>query len=685
MTAFGLGGTALVHGTTDAEQRLGWRREARFWGGVAPIVLDYWWHASSSSPRVKFLKYTTVDANDDNDDEDKDDKENEDEIATEDSNSNSNSNNDNDNNNNNDNKYRKLHERNAPRIYATVLQLGGLYTKLGQVLSVTALPLPNEYRALFRTLQSGVPGHQEFETVVRPTLEKELGRPLREVFEWIEEVPCGAASIGQAHRARLLPSDDSNYGNNDGNDNSNRDVVVKIQYPDAKWQVPADIRCVGDFLRLCVYFGVADESASKLAYDEFSRQFLSELDYRREANNLREVYQSSLDPTAPYRKRGVEIPELVEGLCTDTVITMSYIPGPKFEEEARNQLEALGIDTSRGIRSLVGTSNTTATNNTTKYEYKNNNNNNHSSSSWTTKFAQHVATVVGVDNVLFLVRFARRALLWSKAIAVQTIQAVSTTIPTGTSTSSSSSGTTSSATAAHACWLALLEWAKNHENAASQAEMLDWTSDAIDALFDVHGYQIFHQGLFNADAHPGNILVIENDDDDDGCENDKGGRTRRRRRRPKLGLIDYGQCKRLDIDERRRIAGLVLAVANSDPDEEIAARCRDLGFVTKKDSTKFLSSFAKLMFGRFRSEHLDHDWHKALHREDEIVCFPNELAMVYRASLLLRGLAVSFQLNVSVGEKWREHAEAALPPEDHRTAPHRTRPFMKHARTTPGE
>jgi hypothetical protein len=42
------------------------------------------------------------------------------------------------------------------------------------------------------------------------------------------------------------------------------------------------------------------------------------------------------------------------------------------------------------------------------------------------------------------------------------------------------------------------------------------------------------------------------------------------------------------------------------------------------------------------------------------VYFPNELSMVYRTSMLLRGLAMSFQINVSVGEQWRDHALAAI-------------------------
>ena len=674
-TAYGLGGLTIAGGTaitayTYTEKGLGLRREIRFWSRIVPIVFDYWWHISSSSPFVKLQDFY----NDDVDDVSaKDILENTVEAVA---NNNNNNNNITTNEENDDHHeeykneaqkamYNKLHNRNAPKILSIMIDLGSLYIKLGQVLSVTALPVPSQYREKFRQLQSSVPGHSEFETVIKPTLEREFGRPIEEIFESIEEIPCGAASIGQAHRAKLLLPQQSTDDNTDSdtdsdsdsvaNSNSNnsgttiRDVVIKVQYPDAKWQVPADVQCVGDFLQLCVYFGVVDESSSKLSYEEFSRQFLAELDYKMERQNLQEVYESSLDKDAPYIKRGVEIPKVFPELCTSQVITMSYLPGPKFEEEARKQLESLGINTSRGVRSIIREE----TKNQEESDFPSRRSSNKSlvgsfssssssssssKTSWMMKFAENMGTFVGVDNILSLIRLARKALLWSTAAAVRGIQIASNT----------------STMIVSPAWL---EWAKNHENAASQADMLEWTNDAIDALFDIHGYQIFNQGLFNADAHPGNILIIQNDDDDNNNNNNK---KKKRNTNRKLGLIDYGQCKRLNLDERRRVAKLIVSVADDESDEQIASNFRDLGIITKNDSTRFLSSFARLMFGKFRNEYLKRDWHKSLHEEDQVVYFPNELSMVYRASLLLRGLAMSFQINVSVGEKWRQHAQTTL-------------------------
>ena len=122
----------------------------------------------------------------------------------------------------------------------------------------------------------------------------------------------------------------------------------------------------------------------------------------------------------------------------------------------------------------------------------------------------------------------------------------------------------------------------------------------------------------------------------------------------------HRQCKHLKPEEQYKVARLILSVANNEPDANIAKAFRDLNIVTKNDSTEFLAKFGRLMFGEFKPEHLSHDWHKKLHSQDKVLYFPKELSMVYRTSLLLRGLAVSLQLNRSIGQEWKAHAQTAV-------------------------
>ena len=73
-------------------------------------------------------------------------------------------------------------------------------------------------------------------------------------------------------------------------------------------------------------------------------------------------------------------------------------------------------------------------------------------------------------------------------------------------------------------------------------------------LLCIHGEQIFLHGFFQADPHPGNFLLLA----------DSG----------KLGLIDFGQAKALDVADRRRLSRLVIAVAD-DNGPEIVRVLRD--------------------------------------------------------------------------------------------------------------
>ena len=274
------GGTVLgvigVAAYAATEQGQGLRRELQFWRGVAPVVWDYYWNFGSSSPYVKYQQYLQEHQQQEQQDVNIDDFDNQTQQLSEV---------EQEHISKKRQKLQELHEKHAPAILETLLELKGLYIKLGQVLSVTTLPIPEAYRERFRTLQSDVPGWEAFEETVKPVLERELGRPVEEVFVSIDPVPCGAASIGQAHKAVLI--------NKDGDNAQEVEVIIKVQYPDAAWQIPADIQCVGDFLKVCVFFGVVDESGANLSFNEFSRQFKSELDYDQERRNLQEIYQSS--------------------------------------------------------------------------------------------------------------------------------------------------------------------------------------------------------------------------------------------------------------------------------------------------------------------------------------------------------------------------------------------------------
>lgn len=611
-------GTTTVAAYASTDQGQGFKRQLYFWKGFVPIILDYYIHTASSSPLVRYNKWKiSLSPKLTKDEKDALQKKQKDEILS------------------------NIHEKYAPVVLENMLALRGLYVKLGQVLSVTILPIPKIYREKFKTLQSDVPGHESFEKSVVPVLLKEFNvNDLDEIFEWIEPIPIGAASIGQAHKAKLKRRDNDEFS-------GEREVIVKVQYPDAKWQVPADIKAVGDFLNICVWAGVVDEHSARLSYDEFSRQFLSELDYEHEQQNLSIIYESTLDPNAPYQKHGVVVPKVYPKYCTKSVITMEYLPGPKLEDEAKRQLALLGINVNGNIRQIVSDAATEASNVedaetgelvrrvTRRFDRDGSKENEDNKTpfdddreNWKTYLSKKLGRFIGVDSIFWSIRFTQRVILWSQVTLVRIINGMPNLLTP-------------------AKWD---DWAKGHEINTSEIERISMTKKWIDALFDVHGHQVFNLGRFNADPHPGNLLVIE----------DGNNETKSSKNVAKLGLIDFGQCKQLNNKEQVSIAKLILAVANKQSDNDIAKAFRELGIKTKNDSTDFLANFARLMFGEFQVEYLDHSWHAKLHKSDKVLYFPKELSMVYRTSLLLRGLAMSLQINCSVSDQWKYHAQETL-------------------------
>ena len=199
------------------------------------------------------------------------------------------------------------------RIRKTLVELGPTFVKLGQMLSTRPDVIGAEYVAEFSKLQDEVPPFSFDE--VKEIVERELGRPLTEIFREFSEEPSAAASIAQGHRAVLK----------DGTV-----VFVKIQRPEIRKKILADIEVLG-FLSRHV-----DEHFPNLRYlllprlvEQFRTSILEELDFNVERGNIKHFARQFAN------EKALVVPKVWDEFSTGQVLTMEWIDGisgNRFEE-----------------------------------------------------------------------------------------------------------------------------------------------------------------------------------------------------------------------------------------------------------------------------------------------------------------------------------------------------------------
>lgn len=218
-------------------------------------------------------------------------------------------------------------QRLARRFRDLAVDLGGLMIKVGQFLSSRLDVLPPEVTAELAGLQDEVPAVPF--SGIRSLAEAELGASLARVYDGFDEVPLAAASLGQAHRARLSDLDAADTGF--------RDVVVKVQRPGIDEVIAVDLaalRKVGGWLRRIRL--VSDRVDAPALVEEFAQTSLEEVDYLHEAANAARFAENFADDPR------VGAPEVAWERTTRRVLTLSDVTAIKINDTAG--LRAAGID-----------------------------------------------------------------------------------------------------------------------------------------------------------------------------------------------------------------------------------------------------------------------------------------------------------------------------------------------------
>ncbi len=191
--------------------------------------------------------------------------------------------------------------------------LGPTYIKLGQILSLRQDLLPEVVTKELRGLLSDLP-EVEFD-LIKEIIEDDLGRPIEELFDNVELVPLGSASIAQIHRATTREGDD---------------VILKVVKPNIRELLYRD----SDLLRLLGWFlqFIIPRYQPRKVIDEFCEYTLYEIEMTREADNA-EVFAENFKDLPE-----IVFPKVYRAYSGINVLCMEYLEGARPDAQLAEEL-----------------------------------------------------------------------------------------------------------------------------------------------------------------------------------------------------------------------------------------------------------------------------------------------------------------------------------------------------------
>lgn len=208
----------------------------------------------------------------------------------------------------------------AERVRMVIEELGPTFIKLGQILSTRADIIPPDLVHELEKLQDTVPPTAF--PLIQAEVERELKRPLGEVFPSFDPLPVASASLGQVHLATLPGGEE---------------VAVKVFRPGADKVIDLDLDILLELAALAqrrTEWGAYYEVLS-LA-QEFADTLRNEQNYEQEGHNMDRFRQMFAGQDC------VRVPRVFWDTTTRRVLTMERIEGVKITDVPG--LHAAGLD-----------------------------------------------------------------------------------------------------------------------------------------------------------------------------------------------------------------------------------------------------------------------------------------------------------------------------------------------------
>ncbi|KAM3147194.1 hypothetical protein pb186bvf_000910 [Paramecium bursaria] len=223
----------------------------------------------------------------------------------------------------------EVHENVAKSIYETCLKNDGLYVKFGQGIAAMEHLLPPPYYKWMSLLQDKakqVPFYR-----IQEIIENDLGKPINEIFEWVDKQAIASASLAQVHKGRLKYT--------------NIDVAIKVQKPNIKPQFKLDM-----FMHyvVCLVLEWSFDMPLLQFQQTIDENLAREIDFTIERDNA----QQAKGLLEKFNRKDVYIPIVYDQYLSQRVYISEWIDGVKITNT--DEIKKMGFNPKEVLKTVIG-------------------------------------------------------------------------------------------------------------------------------------------------------------------------------------------------------------------------------------------------------------------------------------------------------------------------------------------